>query len=67
MINLEKFQSKESKFKKILKKHRLSIGTVANYLSLSYPHVCNMLNGLNRMTPKVEEKLQKLVAQLEEV
>jgi len=65
MVNLKKFEPKETKFR-ILKKHGISIGTVANYIGLSYQHVCDMLNGLNRMTPKVKKKHQKLLDQMEE-
>jgi hypothetical protein len=66
MINLSKFEPKPPKFKRVFKKHGISLGTIANYLGLSYPYVCNMLNGIYRMTPKVEMKLQKLVGQLED-
>lgn len=65
MINISKYAPKQTKFKKILKKHGISVGTVANYLKLSYPYVSNILNGVHRMSPAVERKLQKLVDQLE--
>jgi hypothetical protein len=66
MININNYKPKETKFKKIIKKHGISVATVANYLGLSYPYVCNVLNGVYRMTPVIEKKLHKLANQLEE-
>jgi len=65
IIDLGAFKPQHSKFKKIFKAHGVSLGTVANYLGLSYPYVLNVLAGFDRMTPEVEEKLKKLVDQLE--
>ena len=65
MVDISRYVPKQSKYKKILKKHGISVGTVANYLKLSYPYVCNILNGVHRMPPEAEKKIQKLVDQLE--
>lgn len=66
-INIDDFKPRKTLYKLILKKHGISIGTIANYLGLSYPYVCSMLNGSFRMTKKAERKLQKLIDQLEAV
>jgi transcriptional regulator with XRE-family HTH domain len=51
--------------KKIIKKHGISTASVAKYLNLSFTYTANMLNGVMRITPKNEAKLQKLIEQLE--
>ena len=65
MININNYKPKQTKFKKIFNKHGISVATIANYLRLSYPYVCNVLNGVYRMTPAIEKKLRKLANQLE--
>jgi len=65
MIELYKFIPKPTTFKAIFKRHGVSVGTVANYLGLSYPYACNILNGQMRMTVDIEQKLQTLSDQLE--
>lgn len=65
MIDIEKLQAHEHPFKKTLKKHGITISMAAKYLDLSYPYVCNMLNGIFHMSFAVEEKLQVLINQLE--
>lgn len=66
MINLSEFEPRPTYFKTIFKSHGISIATIANYLGLSYPYVCSVLNGTFRMTKTIEKKLQALVSQLEE-
>ena len=51
--------------KKIIKKHSISTATVAEYLDLSFTYTANLLNGVVRVTPENEEKLQKLIEYLE--
>ena len=58
MIDLSRYTPKQTKYKRIFKKHGISIGTVANYLKLSYPHVCNVLNGVYRITLNSEAQLE---------
>ena len=65
MINIKNYVPKQTKFKKIFKRHGISVATIANYLGLSYPYACNVLNGIYRMTPAIEKKLHKLANQLE--
>ena len=55
-----------SKYRKIFKEHEVPISYVAPRLNLSYPYTLNLLNGVSRITPEVDTKLQSLVKELEE-
>ncbi len=65
MINIEDYAPKPVHYKEIFKKHNIPTGTVANYLGLTYPYTCNMLNGIYSITPAVKKKLKALSDQLE--
>ena len=65
-IDLEQFKPKPHPAKAILKKHRISMPIVANYLGINYPYACNLLRGTLRMPPHHQEKLDALVRQLEQ-
>ena len=54
-----------SKFKAQFKKFEIPACSVATHLGFSYPYVLNLLNGIARITPEVDEKLQALINQLE--
>ena len=66
-ININDYKPVPTLYKRLFKAHGIKIGTIANYLGMSYPYVCNMLNGSYRMTKETELKLQKLIDQLGEV
>ncbi len=52
--------------KSILKKKRIPIAAVAEFLGFSYGYTCHILNGDMRITSAVEEKLKILSEHLED-
>ena len=54
-----------SRFKAELNSRGIPASNVAPYLGFSYPHTVNLLNGVSRISPEVEEKLQALLDQLD--
>lgn len=65
-LKLEDYTSHPTKFKEILiKKHKIPVKTVSNYIGLSKNYVYDLLNGRQPISKKIENKLQELVRQLE--
>lgn len=50
--------------KTILKKNNISIASVARHLGLSFTYVTNLINGVARVTPENEAKLQEIIKHL---
>jgi len=65
MNTLQDFQPKPTKYKTILKKYGIPVSNIAPYLGFSYPHTLNLLNGISRISPAVEKKLDAIVSRLE--
>ncbi len=65
MSILDEFKVKEHPVKAELKKHKVATGTLSNFLGLSYPYVCNMLNGHFRMPKQHANKINSLIYTLE--
>ncbi len=65
MSILDQFKVKEHPVKAELKKFNVEIATLSNFLDLSYPYVCNMLNGHFRMPKHHESKIKSLLYTLE--
>lgn len=59
------FQPRPTKFKKILKRHGIPVAHIAPAIGLTYSHTLNILNGISRITPAVEKKLDEIINQLE--
>lgn len=51
--------------KGVIKKHNISVGSIAQYMDLSYPYVNHLLNGSIRMTSENEAKFQEIIDHLE--
>lgn len=64
-IDLEKLKPVAHPFRDILKNHGVTRVMVANYLGVSLPYTCNLLDGQYKMPAKHEAKLQILVDQLQ--
>lgn len=64
--HLRKFAVTPHPIKEMLEEHGIAVGFVANYLGLSYPYVCNLLNGHMRVSSVNEKKLQELIKALEQ-
>lgn len=60
-----KLRPKPSPFKAILKSYNVPISHIAPFLGFTYPYTVNLINGVEKMTPAVAEKLQALVDELE--
>ena len=54
-----------SEYKAQFKKFGIPTCNISVHLGLSYPYVLNLLNGIARITPEVDQKLQSLINQLE--
>jgi len=54
-----------TEYKEILRRHGISIPTVANYMDLTYSYVYNSLHGIYKISRPMKRKLDVLVAQLE--
>ena len=65
IIDLSNFLPKPHPAKAVFQKHGIRHATVARYLGLNTPYLCNMLNGNYRMSKRVEEKIDLLVRSLE--
>lgn len=65
-VNLKRLMLKPSKYKIIMKKHKVSIATLAHYLGKSYPYTCRLINGYMKVPGKIEQRLDDLVRMLEE-
>ena len=61
----EEIIPKPSRFKLELRKYGIPASHVASYLGYSYTYIVNVLNGISKITPPVEKKLQLLVDRLE--
>ena len=51
--------------KSVIKKHNISVASIAQFMDLSYPYVNHLLNGSTRMTPENELKFQEIINHLE--
>lgn len=60
-----KLHPKPTPFKAIFQQHHVPINAVAPYLGFTYSYTLNLINGVERMTPRVAEKLQALVEEIE--
>ncbi|WDP88325.1 MAG: hypothetical protein HUN04_00605 [Desulfobacter sp.] len=58
---MDEFKPKQHPLKSELKKHGVSIATVANYLDLTYPYLLNMLNGTYKMQEQHEQRIETLL------
>ena len=65
MSIIETLKPPPSKYKVKLQKHGLPATAVAKYLGFSYPYTLNLLNGVSRISPVIDRKLQLLIKQLE--
>lgn len=65
LINLENLKPKAHPLKAELQKYGFTTGMLAKYLGMSYQHTCNILNGLNPLSSKYDEKVNDLVFTLE--
>lgn len=65
MTILSKLQPKPSRFKKPFQQHGIPTARIAPFLGLSYQHSLNLINGVSKMSPEVERKLQALLDELE--
>ncbi len=66
MSILDQFKVKPHPVKAELKKFNVATGTLSNFLDLSYPYVCNILNGQFRMPKHHERKIKSLLYTLEQ-
>jgi hypothetical protein len=63
-VNINRYRSKPTKYKAILKRHSVSTTIVSNYLGRSYSYVLGCLNGQIKMPDWMVKKLDSLVTQL---
>jgi len=52
---------KPSIYKSQLEKLGITPGAVAQFAGLSYSYIINQLNGMHRMSPRTEQKIQELI------
>jgi len=50
--------------KTVLKKNNVSVAALAKHLGLSFTYVTNLINGVARVTPENEAKLQEIIRHL---
>jgi plasmid maintenance system antidote protein VapI len=50
--------------KKILKRNKLPIYSLADYLDLSYYHTVNIVNGRQNVTPENAKKMSEFIKEL---
>jgi len=64
-MDLRTIQVRPHPAREIFRKHGIKLSVVSKTLGLSYPHLCAMLSGSLRVTPKNEAKLKMLCRNLE--
>jgi plasmid maintenance system antidote protein VapI len=52
--------------KKLLKRNKLSLYSLSDYLDLSYNHTCNIVNGKQPLTPENQKKMAEFINELKD-
>jgi len=64
-MDLSQFKVKPHPAKKVFRQFKIPLGTISQFLDLSYNHVCSILSGQIKPTDEVDEKLRELAAELQ--
>ena len=62
-MNLERPRPHE--IKDVLRRHNISVSSVAQFMDLSFNYVSNLVNGISRVTPENEKKFREIIEHLE--
>ena len=61
---LEEFQPQPHPTKAIINSQKIPISVIAKYLGVSYFYASKILSGIVRATPRIEHRLQELIAKI---
>ncbi len=64
-MGIKELKQEQHPAKAVFKLKDVPISAVAKAMNLSFTYVVNMLNGVTRVTPENEAKLQKIIESLE--
>jgi len=66
-MDFSQFQAKPHRLKKILKQRKIKLSTAARILDISYSYCSSILAGAIQPSDEINERLNRLVEQLEAV